>query len=152
MAMLTFCVTAPLRSLFFRGPRWLGGWQGKDTEDICAEITSSPAKFWERHPNECDVVVEKQFQSYFVVFQVLVYGYLLCTTVGICLRACVFRYTVTMPLERMLLNAGSTARRIAHTWPEQTSPRPHCEAAPAPCKSLYCDTWGTVPEQNGPPH
>lgn len=150
--LVEVCVAMPLRALFQRGPAWLGGWQGKVNEDVCAEITTSPASFWVHHPEECTSMIEKKFQSFFVVFQVVGYGYLLCTVLHILLRAVVFRWTVTMPLERMLLNAGSTARHISHMLPEHSSLRRHSEAVPLLCKSRDFCTSDTVPMQNGPPH
>ena len=146
------CITTPLRALFYKGPTWFGGWQGKSHDDICAEMTSNSATFWRDHIDECRELLEKKFQSCLIMFQVVVYGYLLCTTVHSLLRACVFRWTVTMPLERMLVNAGSTVRHIAHRLPAHSSPRRHSEAAPSSCKFLDCDISDTEPMQSGPPH
>ena len=146
------CVAVPLRALFHRGPSWLGGWQGKMEEDVCAELTTSPASFWIRHPEECTAMIEKQFQSFLVVFQVFVYGYLLCTVVHILLRACVFRWTVTMPIERLLLSAGSTARHISHMLPEHSSLHRRSEVARSLCKSRDFCISDTGLTQSGPPH
>jgi len=148
-------ISAPLRSLFYKGPTWLGGWQGRAEADMCAEMTGSPATFWMMHTAECGDIVDKKFQSFQIVVQITVYGYLLVTVASLIVRACIFRWTVVMPMERLLggvTSAVSIAPRISDKCRSQTSPRRLTGAAPLSCKSLSTCTWRTVPEQNGPPH
>jgi hypothetical protein len=153
--LVEWFISAPLRSLFHKGPTWLGGWQGRAEADMCAEMTGSPATFWMVHAAECEDIVEKKFQSFQIVVQIVVYGYLLVTVASLIVRACIFRWTVVMPMERLLggvTSAVSTVPRIADTCRLQTFPRPQIEAGRSPCKPLSTCTWRTAPEQNGPPH
>lgn len=151
-AVARYFVSAPLRALFERGPSWMGGWQGRDRADICADLTGSPATFWLVHDVECDEIVEKRFQSFLVVVQISVYGYLVFTMLGLLVRACIFRWTVTLPMERVLASVGTTFHRTSDTSRLHSSPRRRIEAAPSLHKSLWTDTLRTVPAQNGPPH
>lgn len=145
-------LSAPLRALFRKGPSWLGGWQGRDQADMCAEMTNSPATFWIAHELECTDLVEKKFQSYQIVVQTLAYAYLVFTMAGLIVRACIFKWAVVNPVERLLTSAASTAPRIADTCRSRTSPRRRIEAAPLPRKFLWNDTSGTGQEKNAPPH
>lgn len=153
--LVEWFVSAPLRSLFHRGPTWLGGWQGRAEADICSEMTGSPATFWMAHATECGDMVEKKFQSFQILVLFVIYSYLLVTVVGLIVRACIFKWTVVAPMERMLggvASAVSTAPRIAGKYRLLTSPRRQTEAEPLSCKSPATCTWRTAPEQNGPPH
>lgn len=153
--LVDWFISAPLRSLFYKGPAWLGGWQGRAEADMCAEMTGSPATFWITHAAECGDIVENHFQSFQVVVQIVVYGYLLLTVASLIVRACIFRWTVVMPMERILgavTTAASTAPRIADMCKSLTSPRRLTEAGPLSCKSPAICTWRTAPEQSGPPH
>ena len=124
-------VSAPLRALFERGPGWIG-WQGRNYADVCAELTGSPATFWETHMDECSDIVDKRFQSFEIVVQFVVYGYLLFTITGLLVRACIFRWTVVLPVERLLANANfpSISNHSAGRYTLRSSPRRQISAAP----------------------
>jgi len=145
-------LSAPLWALFHKGPSWLGGWQGRDQADMCAEITNSPATFWIVHESECTGIVEKKFQSYQIVVQTLAYAYLLFTMLGLIVRACIFKWTIVNPVERLLASAASTVPHTADTYRLRTFPRRRIEAGPSPRKFLWNDTGHTAPEKIAPPH
>ena len=151
-------VSTPLRALFNKGPAWLGGWHGRNEADMCAEMTGSPATFWIMHADECGDIVENKFQSFQIVVHIVVYGYLLISVVSLLVRACIFRWTVVGPVERMLRSvvaassALSTTPHNADKCIALTFPRRQNEAARSPRKFLSTDTWHTAPKKNGPPH
>jgi len=145
-------LSAPLRALFRKGPSWLGGWQGRGQADMCAEMTNSPATFWIAHRLECTDIVEKKFQSYQIVVQTLAYAYLIFTMAGLIVRACIFKWAIMNPVERLLTSAASTVPRTADTCRLRTSPRRRIEAGPSPRKFLWNDTANIALEKNEPPH
>lgn len=68
-------VREPVRRLWLRGP-WLGGygfWNGRDPAYICAHLsTLSTASVLER-PQDCKELIERQFDSFMVGFEFLLY-------------------------------------------------------------------------------
>ena len=74
----------PLRQLYFRGPELFqaGGWAGTDHADICAQITGVSAKSWtsdSAHKKECQELLEKKFDTFFVGLSVAAYAWALFT-------------------------------------------------------------------------
>ena len=87
---------SPLRILYFHGPRvwgW-GGWEGINTEDICAQLTLVPASVWKEQMANCGALLERKFSTFvvsvfgaayfFAVYKVVSYVY--------------FRYFVLAPI------------------------------------------------------
>ena len=66
-------VVVPLYTFFLRGPRLLGCWYGLPNEEVCAELTSIPASVWTTLESECQDLIDRHFNSYFVTFQMIAY-------------------------------------------------------------------------------
>lgn len=52
-------------------------WKFADLPDICAALTGSPATFWSTHMEECNNRIQKDFTSYLVMMEALLYTMLL---------------------------------------------------------------------------
>jgi hypothetical protein len=68
----------PLAKLFLNGPAWfgIGGWEGKQRTDICAELTKLPSDFWAQNMNTCELFIEKRFYSYVTLLETAFVVYL----------------------------------------------------------------------------
>lgn len=69
-----FCsyILQPLLLLYLHGPSYIG-WHGKSYCDICAEITGYSSDFWRDHPAECEEIIWKEFESFYIFLFTLVY-------------------------------------------------------------------------------
>ena len=137
MIVLEWLVLNPLRTLFRLGPSWIGGWGGADLPDICAQVTTSPARFWEMHTVECERIVSQKIDSHLVLFTTALYFWVLFSILNLCTRMAVMRWTLGRPLN-ILANAVSSGTRIAGSWQSQTCPRLQTAAEPSP--SLFPDS------------
>ena len=63
----------PIAVLYLYGPAWLGGWNGQNMTDICAQLTGVKSDFWLRHPDTCQELLERQFESYYLTMCVGAY-------------------------------------------------------------------------------
>lgn len=66
-------VTYPTALLYFYGPSYLGGWSGQTPSQVCAQLTTVEASFWEAHPGPCLQLVERHFYSFQVTLCVMIY-------------------------------------------------------------------------------
>lgn len=69
----------PLKRLYRNGPglKYVGFWRGASSPDICAALTNVEARFWAAHLDECESLIDDDFMSYIVLFETIVYFYLL---------------------------------------------------------------------------
>lgn len=76
--MIVRFLTYPIRKLYLFGPRWgsVGFWEGRQKEDICAEITGSPAAFWKQAEAQCDALINRKVQSVAVLLAAGAYTYI----------------------------------------------------------------------------
>jgi hypothetical protein len=112
--MLTdILIRKPLDTLYMHGPSlsgW-GFWEGKRVEDICAEITNVPAATWELMRLECESMVQRRFQSFYVGVAFIMYA--LLAYHAVCYVW--FRYTVMNPIlhnVRMILRDAEPHHKI----------------------------------------
>ena len=56
-----------LRTLYLKGPSYLGFWAGADSEDICADLTGVSSRTWRLNPAGCFEVIERRYQSFRVM-------------------------------------------------------------------------------------
>lgn len=65
----------PLLKLYLYGPRFggWGFWGGKDSNDICAQLTNVPSEFWAANREECFHLITKSFYSFLIIFEILCY-------------------------------------------------------------------------------
>lgn len=77
--MIVRLLIYPIRKLYLYGPRWgsVGFWEGRQREDICAEITGSPASFWKQSEAQCNALIDRKVQSVAVLLAVSAYTYLM---------------------------------------------------------------------------
>ena len=67
---LTTAFLTPLRHLYLHGPALgnYGFWGGHQHSDICAAMTSVSATHWNKHPAECEDLVERKFRAFVLGF------------------------------------------------------------------------------------
>jgi hypothetical protein len=71
-------VVNPLKYFYLKGPSFLFAWNGIPSTDICAQLTKVPAIHWSSsssNQNECNQLIDREFQSYLVLFQTAMYFY-----------------------------------------------------------------------------
>ncbi len=68
-----FLVIQPLSMFYLDGPKVLGGWEGKEINEICAELTNTPSNFWSAHSEECWARISRSFHSWTVLVNVILY-------------------------------------------------------------------------------
>ena len=61
-----------LRSLwkviYFDGPKYFGGWQGRSKFDICAQLTNLKSSYWMLKKEDCDEILDEHLERTFRVF------------------------------------------------------------------------------------
>lgn len=57
----TTIVVLPLEDIYFRGV-----WRNQPNEDICAQISGHESSFWRQHPEDCNLLIYKHFDSWSV--------------------------------------------------------------------------------------
>ena len=147
---MEWLVLNPLRTLFRLGPTWIGGWGGADLPDICAQLTTSPARFWEMHTDECERIVALKIDSHLVLFTTALYFWVLFSILSLCMRAAVMRWTLGRPLG-LLASAVSSGNHIADRWRSPTCPRLQTAAGPPPLLFPDSGTLGTEPKRSERP-
>jgi hypothetical protein len=119
-------IRLPLERLYMLGPAlsgW-GFWAGKRLEDICSELTKVPAATWELMRHECEALVRRQFESFYVAVTFCLYALLTFQAVSYVW----FRYTVMNPLlhnVRMLLR-GDAASGVHNKMMPAQDKHGHC--------------------------
>ena len=68
MFIPNYLFVKPLKSIYFLGPRFWGwgGWEGIESEDICAQLKQVPSHVWAMQMNNCIKLLEKKFQTFLV--------------------------------------------------------------------------------------
>ena len=145
--LVEWIVLRPLRTLFTLGPAWIGGWGGQDPPDICAQLTASPAAFWQTHPTECGRIVAQKIDANIVVFATICYFWVLFSAVSLCFRFVLLRWTLTRPLA-LLANAASIGIHSADTLQSQTYLRLRSAAGRPPPRLPDSDTPGIEPARS----
>lgn len=81
--MTTLIITNPMKNLYLNGPKSLFCWGGAELSDICAKITGSSSDFWNKNIPECITIIEKQFNSYYIMLTTILYVILIYKVVTI---------------------------------------------------------------------
>lgn len=63
----------PLYKFYIKGPKFLGCWENRNEEDICSSLTGNPAEFWKFNENECGNIISNKFESYYILFTIVLY-------------------------------------------------------------------------------
>ena len=82
-----------LARLYVYGPAIgnLGGWQGKQPQTICSQLTLSNEEFWLKNIEECHRIISQHFYSWVVLFEMLIYFLFIGKLVIYCF-ACIRQY------------------------------------------------------------
>ena len=98
--MLERLLLGSLRRLYLHGPAWwgVGFWGGQDRADICAQLSTVPAAFWDTHPEECHTLVEQHLRSFVIAIEFGFYGWAAYRA----LTACLLRWSVVHPIVKEL--------------------------------------------------
>jgi hypothetical protein len=85
-------IVSPLRQLYFYGPTMsqFGFWGGMGAPDICQTITPITVSFWQAHPEDCIVEIEKKFISFRVSVELIIYFLMLYKLYRFCNLLCWF--------------------------------------------------------------
>ena len=83
MSIIYDIVKKPFYYLYRHGPRigeffglsW-GFWFNMEDSTICSELTTADTLFWTLNPNECQNIITKRFDSYFLL---IIYIFLIYT-------------------------------------------------------------------------
>lgn len=71
-------IKRPCLVIYRNAPALVGGWEGRDSVDICAQMTGTAASFWEgKNLEECILLIDRRFESWFTTFMVLLYAFTL---------------------------------------------------------------------------
>lgn len=82
----TTIILKGLARLYVYGPAIgnLGGWQGKSPQTICSHLTLSDEEFWLKNMDECHRIISQHFYSWVVLFEMLVYFFLIAKVTMYC--------------------------------------------------------------------
>ena len=104
--ILFYIFVYPLKIVYLNAPDifGIGGWGGKNQEDICQQITQTESEFWASREYtyiQCQKIIDKRFQS--LLFGV--YGILYCFI----LFSCIYKFIdfVRMKTNKTLLRRVS---------------------------------------------
>lgn len=115
-AMLV-AVHAPLKLMYRNAPAALGGWDGRDDADVCAQLTGSKADFWHVNPRECEDMIERHFMARFTMLLCAAY---MCAVWAVV--ASMWRLVCTYIESRFIRPTPMVAYAVA--WPpQQPSPQ-----------------------------
>lgn len=80
-----------LAKLYIYGPSMgaIGGWQGQTPQGICSHLTPSSEEFWLRNPEECSHLITRQFYSWIVLFEVVLYFLIIFKVILWLTKSCV---------------------------------------------------------------
>lgn len=78
-----FAIINPMAQLYLRGPTVFGMWGGQDLSDICAQLTGSNSRNYLTDDGSvsqhCIELIENRFYSWVILFQTIVYIYIMLT-------------------------------------------------------------------------
>ena len=78
-----------------------GFWNGKEEADICAVITNTPSRLWGKQAEECDMLIDKQFNAFAIsVYFVLGLWFLHRIAMGV-----MWRYMFLKPMANDIADA-----------------------------------------------
>jgi hypothetical protein len=96
--VLDYIWRRPLKILYFGGPSLLGYgfWTGRNTEDICAELTQVTSTHWlQGGVEECSRLLEHHFDAFYIGSNALIVFGGLLTVICMCLCHCFFVRPIT---------------------------------------------------------
>ncbi|WP_298329526.1 hypothetical protein, partial [Asticcacaulis sp.] len=92
--VLRHLIKHPCLVIYRNAPAALGGWEGRELADICAQMTGTAASFWEgKNMDECEALVDRRFESWFTTLMVLLYAFTFFQIVRLIWMLCVRKLT-----------------------------------------------------------
>jgi hypothetical protein len=96
---LFYLFQVPLFYLYLKGPDLningnasIGFWSGRDSHDICAEVTRVAAEHWRQNSDVCDELIQRRFMTYYVFLEMVVYIILTFSTIRYVLKFVVVHF------------------------------------------------------------
>lgn len=109
----------PCEVIYRNAPGAVGGWEGRDSADVCAQLTGTKASFWEgENMTECLSMIERRFESWFTTLMVLIYAFTLYQMFRLLLYLC--------------------ARKLTGSWDARDKPQVQLVYYPVP------EQWGVI--------
>jgi hypothetical protein len=68
-----FLLINPVKNVYLKGPKILGLWGGDELHDICARLSGGESSFWSRNISECNGIINKHFESYYILISTILY-------------------------------------------------------------------------------
>lgn len=62
-----------MKNLYLKGPKIFGLWGGDEFHDICVRLSGGESSFWARNINECNIIIDKHFESFYILIYTIVY-------------------------------------------------------------------------------
>lgn len=114
MIRFTFDVlfTDVLRRMYFGGPKWLGFWQGRSSQDVCTIVApGTNQEFWTTIPGAdmCADMLDTMFSAWLVTIEFIFTVLVVCVTTSItlsCLKLLVFRRYIIADLTTAITAGG----------------------------------------------
>lgn len=92
--VLQHLIKRPCLVIYNNAPAVIGGWEGREPADICAQMTGTKATFWQGdNMHECLSMIERRFESWFTTVIVLLYAFTLYQIVRLIWYLCVRKIT-----------------------------------------------------------
>ena len=121
----------PLYTLYRQGPAMIGCWQGRTDDEVCAELSNTESSFWRLNRHQCGEMIEKKFNSVYVVVTIFLYCYILLTMLNIATRVFFIRWAsppssiIFSPRQDSFEAFSSLSKgdSISRTYSCQSSPR-----------------------------
>ena len=93
LSRITYAIVGmPMYAVFRHGPAFAGCWQGRPDEDICAELTNTEASFWKINDEQCAEIINRKFNSFYVVASAAGYAYFMITALNLSMRMAILRW------------------------------------------------------------
>lgn len=118
--LFDWTILYPLRLFYQYGPIW----KGVTLPDACAQITRVDASFWADQPDQCQMMFNRQFDSFRIGIGVTTY--FLCVLVTVFYVAC--RCCFLRPMAHEIARAFKKNIKDDHNDVEPTDSR-HCSHA-----------------------
>jgi hypothetical protein len=145
----THLIEDTIRQMYFRGPSFLGCWEGRPLTDICSHLTTLPAHYWESNPALCYERATQRIDGIALVVRIAIYAY-----VALVVVRGVLHLLVSLPMQRRafqqalsnvvdalrsrdkhLVDDAARQRRRHHHRPVVEIPSPDCDS-PSPRQPL----------------
>ena len=83
-------IKQPCEVIYRNAPAVIGGWEGRESTDICAQLTGTKAIFWGGdNMAECSAMIDRRFKSWYTTLMLCLYAFTMYQIVrlGMCICA-----------------------------------------------------------------